>query len=171
MKKLMAMLLSVVLIFTLAGCKDNEKTEGTTDDIKTSTKSTQTKVPSKYKNYAIPKNIAIYPGAKRYGDVGYAVYKDDVYLKWHYQTNANATEIYEFYKTEFTNMGFEVEGLGTYLADGTFAVMVWDPVKTDRILISISYVDTEELPEDVTSDTSGRNYFVNVNIDIWNSRY
>ena len=165
MKKTYTLLVTLVLVLTLflTGCgakkeKNNKKTS-----------KPKTKISSKYKNYTPPKDLPIYPGAKKFGDIEEATFEGDIFLKWTYKTDASAKEIYEFFRTELENMGYKVGGWGTYIADDKFGVTARDE-STDIYHIQVSYVVTESLEGEATEDTKDREYFISVNIEEWKKK-
>ena len=98
MKKVFAILLSVVLIFTLTGCGDKDST-----NVKKK-KTSNNYVPIKVE----PSGLPIYPGATLNRDYEVTVVEDEdsTYWSWAYSTTGSANEIIEYYKTELTKLGY-----------------------------------------------------------------
>lgn len=158
MKKTLTLLVALILILTLTGC--GCKKETTTGK----TSKTKSELTKKYKNYVPLKDLPVYPGAKRFGDVEADTYLDDIYLKWTYKTDASANEIYEYFKTTFESMGYNTSSWGTYIIEDKFGVVAINE-KTDKYLFQVSYSVTEELSEEITPDTPNRHYLIAVNIE------
>lgn len=156
-----ALILTLTLILTGCGAKK--------DDAKSKASKTKTKITSKYKNYKPPKDVPVYPGAKKFGEIDEGVFEDDTFLKWTYKTDASANEIYEFFKTEFESMGYLVGGWGTYISYDKFGITAEDEA-TNKYLIQVSYYPAEDLEGEITEDTKGREYLISVNIEEWKKK-
>lgn len=165
MKKTITLSLALILTLTLilTGCG------ATKDETKNEKSPPKNKISSKYKNYKPPKDLPIYPGAKKFGDIDEGVFEDDTFLKWTYKTDASANEIYEFFKTEFEKMGYLVGGWGTYISYDKFGITAEDEA-TGKYHIQVSYYPSEDLEGEVTEDTKSREYLISVNIEEWEKK-
>ncbi len=148
-----------ILIFTLTACNSNNESQvaETTDNIEHGSY-----VPQK----AVPENLPIYPDATLSSDS--AFYGDDSWgnsWQWFYSTNASGNEIVEFFKTEFQNLGFEID------EEQTFANFEEFFVTTTESVIGVYWLSIDEFPTevDVNPDTPGREYAIVVNLDEWNN--
>ncbi len=166
MKKAIAILFSIILVFTLIGCGD-----------KTPTTANKNKDSKKYiPEHSLPKDLPIYPGAVL--NRGYEVNVTDIdeeteeeieviHWAWTFSTTGSAREIIDFYKNELTELGYELKSEtlhGNYFGLST--------VDSD---IHISYAiigksNSDSLPDLVMPDTPGRDYSIQIHPDKWKNR-
>ena len=157
MKKVFAILLSIVLILTLTGCGDKDST-----NVKKK-KTSNNYVPIK----AEPKGLPIYPGAVLNRDYEVTVVEDEdsTYWSWAYSTTGSAAEIIEYYKSELTKLGYTFEKEDIF--DRYFTLTTTD----SDIVVSYSSIyksNRDTLPDEVDGDTPGRDYTIKINLDKWN---
>ncbi len=163
----MVFICCLILIFGLSACSSNnepnEPANGNANsDNGSQVAETEHEDHGYEPNKAVPENLPIYPDAILTYDV--ASYGDNSW-QWLYNTTASGNEIVEFFKTEFQNLGFEIDG------DGTFAYREEFFIATTDSVISVYWLSIDDLPdEDVNPDTSGRGYSIVVNLDQWNDR-
>ena len=167
MKKKIAIIMSIVLIFTLTGCggnnKSNDSTKGNSNNdnenkvIEKENKPKHDFVPQK----AVPNNLPVYPDAILWSDTETWTTEGTNWM-WLYNTTASANEIIDFFTTELQNLGFEIDPKFTFANYEEFFVR--DTTKT----VEVGWMD--DGIEDVNPDTSGRGYMIIVNLDKWNER-
>jgi hypothetical protein len=172
MKKLI-FICCFILLFALTGCNsNNESNEPSNGNSISGNESQVTEtadntgqgsyVPQK----AVPKNLPIYPGAILGSDFAFFGPSDfgDNSWQWNYIPNASGNEIVEFFRTEFENLGFEIDEDFTYALGEEFFVNT-----TDRI-VAVYFLGGDDVPAgvEVTADTPGRHYGIVVDLDKWN---
>ena len=169
MKKLI-FICCFILLFVLTACNSNndpnEPANSNANSNSISDNESQvieTADNTEHENYvpqkAVPGNLPIYPDAILRGDA--ASYGDNSW-QWFYSTTDSGNEIVEFFKTEFQNLGFEING------DQTFAYREEFFITTTDLVIQVYYLDSDNLPDEVNPDTPGRHYGIIVNLDEWN---
>lgn len=155
MKKMLLAFLSIPLIFTLSACK---------------AETTPTKaVGNKYvAEKAELKGLPVYPDARlvydqesSWGD------EDSSYWGWIYVTTASANEILDFFEKEFSNLGYKMTEKTThgsifFIRDEDNYIYI-DNITWDK-------ENTAKLPDEVTPETPGREYRIQVNLDKWKKK-
>lgn len=163
MKKIITVVVSIGFILALTGCTGNKTSD--LDNNKVKNEETNIIQSSKLP----PKNLPVYPDAKRFGDVKSFTYAKNTYLEWYYETSANAEEIVDFFKKEFQNLGLEIMPYGTYIQGSQFSVTAWEPGVQDKTIAFVSNLESENLSDEIDGKTTERQYAIRINIDMWNN--
>ena len=158
MKKALAIILSIMFVFTVTGCGSSNKENLKPKDVKDKyiAKKTELKDLPKY-----PGSILVYDNQSLWGDENCA------YWSWTYVTTGSANEIIDFFEKEFVNLGYSISEKST---PGSKFFM---RVEESDFYINSSSWDKEnnkKLPDEVTPETPGREYEIIVNLDKWNNR-
>ena len=147
----------LVFVFALTACSGKKSSEPTDDNGNNDNKGkiTEKYVPEK----AVPENMPIYPGAVMINEL--PSYSNDRH--WVYTTTASSAEIVDFFKTEFQDMGFEVDSAHAYTTGREFYV------SSTNYVITVASVGggEEHLPDEVDLNTPGRHYVITIKPDKW----
>lgn len=160
MKKALSTMIVFILLFTLTGCINNKEDFNSSNRDQDQATETEKGVMSEefVPRKAVPHNIPVYPGAILVNDI--ASYGDNSW-QWLYDTTGSGNEIINFFTTALRDLGLEIN------EEGTLAIHEEFFVATTNSVVSVYWLNDDELGEGVNPDTPGRGYAIIVNLDEW----
>lgn len=163
MKKILAFVLALALVFTLFACGSEDKPSKPSESIKTeATEPKEAEDNSDDNDYVyvpekdIPEGLPVYPGAVMAFDTEVWSFNEGLHWMWMYEEAGSGKEILEFFLTELEKLGFEFED--TFADD--YEVFLHDVTET----VSLGY------SADENDDLSRLGYMITVNLDAWDNR-
>ncbi len=171
MRKFIAIIMSIILVFTLTGCNSKNQFKDSDnpamDIIKNQLKETVDQIQREDAGIddinpeeILPNKLPIYPGSDM--TLTMPSYTEYNSRTWWFDSNATGNELVEYFKTELQKLGIEIDEENTYAR--TFQIMV----STKAKVVMVQNDESENIAGDVNPDTPGRSYFVIVDLDKWN---
>ncbi|HKK96349.1 MAG TPA: hypothetical protein VJ916_08570 [Anaerovoracaceae bacterium] len=172
MKKFVILFATFILIFALTACSSDDGSNESDDsnvnnssEMESETEAEDSSSEVGDDNYvpeiAVPDGLPVYPDAILYNDL--ISYGDNSW-QWFYATTGSGNDIVEFFRTEFQNLGFAIDEEYTFAQREEFFATTADSV------ISVYWLDSDNLTDDVNEDTPERHYGIIVDLDGWNDR-